>query len=206
MELRVLNKEGKVVERLTLEESELEVNHHLLFMSVKSFLDNQRLGTAKTKSRGEVRGGGRKPWRQKGTGRARHGTIRSPIWKGGGVVFGPTPRSFYHALNKKEKRVSVRQALANKIQAGKLVLVDSLDLELAKTKEAKSLLNTLGVGGKALVVPTQTKEMVKRAFTNLPRVKVLPADSLNAYWALWADWVILEKEGFLWLWGVESDA
>ncbi|MGQ9748161.1 MAG: 50S ribosomal protein L4, partial [Candidatus Caldatribacteriaceae bacterium] len=147
MELEVKDISGKVVESITVEEGILPEgdDHHLLYLSVKSFLDNQRLGTAKTKTRGEVSGGGKKPWRQKGTGRARHGSIRSPIWRGGGIVFGPIPRSFYHSLPKRERKKSLLLALSEKIGNKALLLVENIDVSLPKTKEAVSFLKTLGV-------------------------------------------------------------
>ncbi len=147
MELTVKDKNGKVVETMTIPDDVFpeSTNVHLLYLAVKSFLDNQRSGTAKTKTRGEVSGGGKKPWRQKGTGRARHGSIRSPIWRGGGVVFGPVPRSFYHSLPKKERRQSMLLALADKMAGQALTVVDALDLSVPKTKEAASFLKALGV-------------------------------------------------------------
>ncbi len=203
MEIAVFDREGKTVDQLVLEEViDGEMNTHLLFLAVKSYLDNQRRGTAKTKTRGEVRGGGRKPWRQKGTGRARHGSIRSPIWRGGGVVFGPRPRSYYFSLNKKEKRRAMLQSLVMKIKEGSLRLVEDLSLEQPKTKEAVKLLTNLGLEGNVLVVTTSKNENVLRSFSNLENAEVLPVNSVSVYHLLRFENVVFEKPAFLSLWEV----
>ncbi|NSW75737.1 MAG: 50S ribosomal protein L4 [Candidatus Atribacteria bacterium] len=201
MELEVKDRSGKVVGSISVKENILpeEGNVHLLYLSVKSFLDNQRLGTAKTKTRGEVSGGGKKPWRQKGTGRARHGSIRSPIWRGGGIVFGPVPRCFYHSLPRGEKRKSFLLALSEKIGQQALAIVDNLDFQTPKTREAVSFLKTFGIseGEKVLLVTANRKEGVVRAFANLPLVVVKPVNEVNTYLLLWSKTVIMEKEAFL---------
>ncbi|MEN3185929.1 MAG: 50S ribosomal protein L4 [Atribacterota bacterium] len=201
MELEVKDRSGKVVGSVSVRENILpmERNAHLLYLSVKSFLDNQRLGTAKAKTRGEVRGGGKKPWRQKGTGRARHGSIRSPIWRGGGVVFGPLPRSFYHSLPKGEQKKSFILALSEKIGQKALIIVDNLDFQMPKTKEAVSFLRDFGVseGKKVLLITVMKKEGVVRAFANLPLVVVKPINEVHTYLLLWSNAVIMEKEAFL---------
>ncbi len=201
MELMVKDKSGKVVETMAIPDDVFpeSTNIHLLYLAVKSFLDNQRLGTAKTKTRGEVKGGGKKPWRQKGTGRARHGSIRSPIWKGGGVVFGPVPRSFYHSLPKKERRQSMLLALADKMADQSLSVVDTLDLTTPKTKEAASVLKTLGVGEdqKILCVTAGKKESIIRAFSNLPLISVKPVNEITPYLLLKNQVVIFEKAALL---------
>lgn len=201
MELEVKDRNGKVVGSVSVKEGILpeEGNAHLLYLAVKSFLDNQRLGTAKTKTRGEVRGGGKKPWRQKGTGRARHGSIRSPIWRGGGIVFGPTPRSFYHLLPKGERKKSFLLALSEKIENKALLIVEDVDLQTSKTREAVSLLKALGVpeGRKVLLVTATKKEPVVRAFSNLPLLTVKPINEVNTYLLLWSEVVVMEKEAFL---------
>jgi large subunit ribosomal protein L4 len=178
------------------------MNTHLLFLAVKSYLDNQRRGTVKTKTRGEVSGGGRKPWRQKGTGRARHGSIRSPIWRGGGVVFGPRPRSYYFSLNKKEKRQAMLQSLLAKIKEGSLRVVENLLLEQPKTKEAVKLLTNLGLKGSTLVVTVSKNENILRSFSNLENVDVLPVNSVSTYHLLKFENVVFEKPAFLSLWEV----
>jgi large subunit ribosomal protein L4 len=203
MEIAVFDREGKTVDQLVIEEMVDEgMNTHLLFLAVKSYLDNQRRGTAKTKTRGEVSGGGRKPWRQKGTGRARHGSIRSPIWRGGGVVFGPRPRSYYFSLNKKEKRQAMLQSLLAKIKEGSLRVVENLLLEQPKTKEAVKLLTNLGLKGSTLVVTVSKNENVLRSFSNLENVDVLPVNSVSTYHLLKFENVVFEKPAFLSLWEV----
>ncbi|BER92818.1 50S ribosomal protein L4 [Thermatribacter velox] len=203
MEIAVFDREGKTVDQLVIEEMVDEgMNTHLLFLAVKSYLDNQRRGTVKTKTRGEVSGGGRKPWRQKGTGRARHGSIRSPIWRGGGVVFGPRPRSYYFSLNKKEKRQAMLQSLLAKIKEGSLRVVENLLLEQPKTKEAVKLLTNLGLKGSTLVVTVSKNENVLRSFSNLENVDVLPVNSVSTYHLLKFENVVFEKPAFLSLWEV----
>lgn len=156
------------------------VNVPLLHQAVRSYLDNQRQGTASTKTRGEVSGGGRKPWRQKGTGRARQGSIRSPLWVGGGVVFGPKPRDYGWRLPKKARRGALRAALSAKVRDGELVVLDRLEIE-PKTREMAALLRRLGIAGKALVVTADGDPNVVRAARNLPGVRTQRADSLNVY-------------------------
>ncbi|HXL02175.1 MAG TPA: 50S ribosomal protein L4 [Candidatus Atribacteria bacterium] len=208
MELKVWDKEGKVVDTITLEDIVLsDKDYHLLYLSVKAFLDNQRLGTAKTKTRGEVRGGGKKPWRQKGTGRARQGSIRSPIWKGGGVTFGPVPRSYYHSLSRKEREKALILALGEKINQGLLHLVEEIDFDTPQTKKAKQFLSPL-VGDefrKVLVVTGDNKENVRRAFSNLPDVKVKSAGELTAYFLVDSRVVVMEKKAFSLLWRQEYE-
>ncbi|HOA98736.1 MAG TPA: 50S ribosomal protein L4 [Candidatus Atribacteria bacterium] len=208
MELEVWNKEGKVVDTITLEDTVLsDEDYHLLYLSVKAYLDNQRLGTAKTKTRGEVRGGGRKPWRQKGTGRARHGSIRSPIWKGGGVTFGPAPRSYYHSLSKKERRRALILALEEKINQGLLRLIEEIDFKSPKTKEAKQFLSSLTGDElrKVLVVTEESKENVRRAFSNLPDVRVKSVGELTTYFVVDSQLVVMEREAFSSLWRQEDE-
>lgn len=205
MELEVKDRTGQVVETVALDDAWLESiedNPHLLYLSVKAFLDNQRLGTAKTKTRGEVRGGGRKPWPQKGTGRARHGSIRSPIWRHGGIVFGPRPRSYYHALSKKERRKALLLALRDKIQGSSVILVDRVDFPAPKTKEGVRFLEALRVQGKVLVILQSPNALVTRVFSNIPDVTVKPANEITAYFIVNTDWVVAEKEAFFSLLGV----
>lgn len=200
MELEVKNSTGQVVETVSLDDEWLESvedNPHLVYLSVKAFLDNQRLGTAKTKTRGEVRGGGRKPWPQKGTGRARHGSIRSPIWRHGGIVFGPRPRSYYHALSKKERRKALFLTLRDKIRESSLILVDKIAFPLPKTKEGVRFLEALQVQGKVLVILREADPLVARVFANIPDVSVKPVNEVTAYFLVNTDWVVAEKEAFL---------
>lgn len=199
MELEVKDRTGQVVETISLSDEWLENvedNPHLLYLSVKTFLDNQRLGTAKTKTRGEVRGGGRKPWPQKGTGRARHGSIRSPIWRHGGIVFGPRPRSYYHSLSKKERRKALLLALRDKIRELSILLVDEVSFPAPKTKEGVRFLEALRVRGKVLIVLHTTNALVARVFSNIPDVTVKPVSEITAYLIVNADWVVMEKAAF----------
>ncbi len=205
MELEVKDRAGQVVETVTLDDEwleSIEENPHLLYLSVKAFLDNQRLGTAKTKTRGEVRGGGRKPWPQKGTGRARHGSIRSPIWRHGGIVFGPRPRSYYHALSKKERCKALFLALRDKLRESSLILVDRVTFPTPKTKEGVRFLEALQVRGKVLIVLQARDASAARVFSNIPNVVVKPVNEITAYLIVNTDWVVAEKEAFFSLLGV----
>ncbi|MCB2223122.1 MAG: 50S ribosomal protein L4 [Actinobacteria bacterium] len=149
-----------------------------------------RSGTANTKTRGEVRGGGRKPWRQKGLGRARHGSIRSPQWRGGGVVFGPKPRSYAQRTPKKMKRLALLSALSARAADEQIKVVEAFDWEAPKTKAAAELLGAIGAGGKALVVLGAADGIAARAMRNLPHVRTLAVGQLNTYDVLWADAVV----------------
>ncbi|MGN0305521.1 MAG: 50S ribosomal protein L4, partial [Lachnospiraceae bacterium] len=147
----VYNMEGKEVGTIELNDSVfgVEINEHLVHMAVVQQLANKRQGTQKAKTRSEVSGGGRKPWRQKGTGHARQGSIRAPQWKGGGVVFAPVPRDYSFKLNKKEKRAALKSVLTDKVQSGNLVVVDELKFDEIKTKNFVAMLNNLNVNTKA---------------------------------------------------------
>ena len=170
---------------------EAPVNVSLLHQVVVAGAAAQRAGTHSTKTRAEVSGGGRKPWRQKGTGRARHGSNRSPIWTGGGVAHGPKPRDHSMRVNKKMKRNALRGALTDTLGSGKLALVDDLGLEEPRTKDARALLGALGLQGKVLLVlPAPGDQVVELSFRNLPYVKVSYARSLSVYDLLAADRVL----------------
>jgi large subunit ribosomal protein L4 len=153
---------------------------HLLHQAVVMQLRNRRAGTAATKSKGFVRGGGKKPWRQKGTGRARAGSIRSPIWVGGGTIFGPQPRDYSFRMPRKARREALLSALSLKNQEGKLIVLDKLELEEAKTKLMARALAELNVQS-ALIVVSQADERIERSARNLPKVKVLRVEGLNVY-------------------------
>ncbi|NLP18409.1 MAG: 50S ribosomal protein L4, partial [Firmicutes bacterium] len=137
--------------------------------------------TASTKSRGEVRGGGRKPWRQKGTGRARHGSIRSPIWRGGAITFGPKPRDYTINIPKKIRNLALKSALTAKVAAGELIVVEELNFDVPRTRKMVGILENLKVGGKALIVTGGPNAMVAKSARNIPGVKSLPATALNVY-------------------------
>ena len=155
---------------------------------------NRRQGTASTKTRSEVRGGGRKPWRQKGTGRARHGTIRSPIWVGGGVAFGPKPRSYRYSLPKKIKRLALKSALSAKTQDGKVVVVDTFALDEPKTKSIVSALENLNVQGKALLVTASSDQVVYKSARNISDVNTTIANKLNVLDILNSDYLVFTRD------------
>ncbi len=168
----VYNMEGKEVGTMDLNDAVfgVEVNEHLVHMAVVQYLANKRQGTQKAKTRSEVSGGGRKPWRQKGTGHARQGSIRAPQWKGGGVVFAPVPRDYSFKINKKEKRAALRSALTSRVQGNKLIVLDELKLDTIKTKEFRKVLSNLNVN-KALVVTGTIDNNLYLSARNLPDVK-----------------------------------
>jgi large subunit ribosomal protein L4 len=154
-------------------------NESVLYQAVLMQQASQRQGTHSTKTRGEVRGGGKKPWRQKGTGRARHGSIRSPIWVGGGVTFGPTPRSYSYKMPKKQRRLALKSALSSKVNDENILVVEELSLESPKTKEMKQVLAGLSSDAKVLVVTADYNDSVALSVRNLPGVKFVTADGVN---------------------------
>ena len=168
----VLNMEGKEVGTIELNDAVFgaKVNEHLVHMAVLQYLANKRQGTQKAKTRSEVSGGGRKPWRQKGTGHARQGSIRAPQWKGGGVVFAPTPRDYSFKLNKKEKAAAMKSALTSRVQENKIYVIDELALDEIKTKKMVAVLKGLNVE-KALIITDGINENVRRSAGNIPNVK-----------------------------------
>jgi large subunit ribosomal protein L4 len=196
MELEVIDRHGTSVEQLTIEDGLLNapVKTHILHQVVQMQLANRRRGTASTKTRGEVSGGGRKPWRQKGTGRARQGSIRSPLWRGGGVALGPKPRDYSYLVPKKVRRAALRGALSMKLQEGLLKIVDHLDLPEAKTRQAVAFLKDLGIEKRALILLGGENIPLQRAARNLPHVKVLAVEGLNVYDLLYYDYVICPKD------------
>ena len=165
---------------------------HLLHQAVAMQLGNRRAGTASTKTKGFVRGGGKKPWRQKGTGRARAGSARSPLWVGGGTIFGPQPRDYSYRLPKKARREALLSALSLKNRDGKIIVLDKLEMAEAKTKLMRKMLEDLQVE-KALIVIAQSDEKVQRAAQNLPNVKVLRAEGVNVYDLLRYEHLILTE-------------
>lgn len=171
------------------------VKGHVLHEVVRMQLANRRQGTADTKGRSEVSGGGRKPWRQKGTGRARAGTIRSPLWRHGGTVFGPHPRDYSTGVPRAVRRQALCGALTAKAQAGAVRVVESLSLEKPSTKAMRGVLQGLGVQGRTLVVLPARDEVVEKSARNLPAVRVLTVQGLNVYDVLRADTLILTPEG-----------
>ena len=191
----VYNMEGKEVGTMDLNDAVfgVEVNEHLVHMAVVAQLANKRQGTQKAKTRSEVSGGGRKPWRQKGTGHARQGSTRSPQWKGGGVVFAPVPRDYSFKLNKKEKRAALKSALTSRVESGKLIVLDELKLDEIKTRKFKAVMDNLKVN-KALVVLADKDEKVIKSARNLPTVGTTQVELINVYDILKGDTLVLTKD------------
>ena len=191
----VYNIEGKEVGTIDLNDAVfgVEVNEHLVHMAVVSQLANKRQGTQKAKTRSEVSGGGRKPWRQKGTGHARQGSTRAPQWKGGGVVFAPVPRDYSFKLNKKEKRAALKSALTSRVQDSKLIVVDELKFDEIKTKKFKAVMDNLKVN-KALVVISDNDEKVVMSARNLPTIMTTQVDTISVYDILKGDTLVLTRD------------
>ncbi len=191
----VYNMEGKEVDTIELDDAifGVEVNEHLIHMAVVQNLAAKRQGTQKAKTRSEVRGGGRKPWRQKGTGHARQGSIRAPQWTGGGVVFAPTPRDYSFKMNKKEKRAALKSALTSKVNEEKIVIVDDLKLDEIKTKNFVNVMNNLKVD-KALVVLADNDKNVVASAKNVPTVKTASTETINVYDILKYNTLVLTKD------------
>ena len=190
----VYNMEGNEVGTLELNDAVfgVEVNEHLVHLAVVAQLANKRQGTQKAKTRSEVSGGGRKPWRQKGTGHARQGSTRSPQWKGGGVVFAPTPRDYTIRLNKKEKRAALKSALTSRVQANKFIVVDELKFDEIKTKKFQGVMDSLKVN-KALVVLADNDQNTVLSARNVADVKTAQVDSINVYDILKYNTVVATK-------------
>ena len=190
----VFNMEGKEVGTLELNDAVfgVEVNEHLVHMAVVAQLANKRQGTQKAKTRSEVSGGGRKPWRQKGTGHARQGSTRAPQWKGGGVVFAPTPRDYTIRLNKKEKRAALKSALTSRVNENKFVVVDELKFDEIKTKSFKAVMDNLKVSKALVVLDTNDQNTVLSA-RNLPEVKTSLVNTINVYDILKYNTVVATK-------------
>ncbi|MHB1626827.1 MAG: 50S ribosomal protein L4 [Bacilli bacterium] len=193
----VYNLQGEAVGEIELSDSvwNTPVNQHAMFEVVQSQLASRRAGTHKVKGRSEVRGGGRKPWRQKGTGRARQGSIRSPQWVGGGTVHGPTPRSYAYALPKKIRRMALRSALTTKVHDGLILVLDRLAVQEAKTKVMAAALKALGVSSKALLVDAVQDENVYRSLRNIPGMSYSAADALNVYDVLAYERLVITAAG-----------
>ncbi|GIN22823.1 MAG TPA: 50S ribosomal protein L4 [Bacillus bacterium] len=191
----VYNQEGSKVGELDLNESifGIEPNNHVLFEAIVMQQASLRQGTSKVKTRSEVRGGGRKPWRQKGTGRARQGSIRSPQWRGGGTVFGPVPRSYSYKLPKKVRRLAIKSALSAKVQEESILVVEALTFDAPKTKEFAKVLKNLPVGKKALVVTDVQEDNVALSARNIPGVTVIDANSINVLDVVGHETLILTK-------------
>jgi large subunit ribosomal protein L4 len=193
MQVPVYNIQGEQVSETELRDDifAAPVNQALMHQALVRQLANARLGTHKTKRRGEVRGGGRKPWRQKGTGRARQGSIRAPQWKGGGTVFGPTPRSYRQAMPRKMRRQALRSVLSVKVAESQVMVLDALEMAEPKTKEVQSILRHLGVDSSALILLPQRDEVLLRSVRNLPEVRTLVAQYLNVRDLLKFDYILV---------------
>ena len=172
----------------------IEPNMTVVHAAVKNYLANQRQGTQSTLTRAEVRGGGIKPWRQEGTGRARQGSTRSPQWTHGGIVFAPKPRSYSYVLNKKVKRLALKSVLSTKAAQGEIVVVDKIALDAIKTKDFRSFLSAVKADGKAAVITPEVNEVVVKSARNLPGVTTAPAKLINVYDLLNAKTLVIDKE------------
>ena len=191
----VYNIEGKEVDKLELNDNVfgVEINEHLVHLAVVSQLANGRQGTQSAKTRSEVSGGGRKPWRQKGTGHARQGSTRSPQWTGGGVVFAPKPRDYSMKMNKREKQIAIKSALTSKVQDSKLIVVDEFKLDEIRTSKFAQILDNLKAP-KALVVTKDKDEKVVLSARNIPTVKTTMTNSINVYDILKYDSLVITKD------------
>lgn len=194
--VNVYNMQGELVEEMELSEEifGVEINEHVVYEVVKNQLANRRQGTQSAKTRAEVRGGGRKPWRQKGTGRARQGSIRSPQWKGGGVVFAPKPRDYSYSVPKKVRRLALKSVLTDKLQNNEMIVVDQLSFDAPKTKEMKKVLANLKADKKALIVMAEKDANVIRSANNIPNVATALVNTINVYDILKYNSFIITKE------------
>ena len=194
--VNVYNQLGEVVGDIELNEAifGIEVNEHVVYEVVKNHLANRRQGTQSAKTRAEVRGGGRKPWRQKGTGRARQGSIRAPQWKGGGVVFAPKPRSYRYSVPKKVRRLAMKSVLTSKVLEGELRVLDALTIDAFSTKKAKEILKNLNLETKTIIVLPEGNEKIVKSFANLPKVETVVVDYMNVYDLLRFDNLVIVKD------------
>ena len=174
-----------------------DINGAVLHAAVRAYLLNQRQGTQSTLTRTEVSGGGRKPWRQKGTGHARQGSTRAPQWTHGGIVFAPKPRSYSYVLNKKVKRLALKSVLSAKAAQGEIVVVDKIALDAIKTKDFRSFLSAVKADGKAAVITPEVNEVVVKSARNLPGVTTAPAKLINVYDLLNAKTLVIDKEALV---------
>ena len=194
--INVLNMTGAVVGTVELSDGifGIQPNESVVHEVVKNHLANCRQGTQSALTRGEVSGGGKKPWRQKGTGHARQGSTRAPQWTHGGIVFAPKPRSYSYVLNKKVKRLALKSALSAKAAAGEIIVVDSIKLDSIKTKDFRAFLNAIKADGKSMVVTPAKDEIVIKSARNIPGVEVAMANLINVYDILKAKYLVLDKE------------
>ncbi|MDD3027469.1 MAG: 50S ribosomal protein L4 [Erysipelotrichaceae bacterium] len=195
MQVKVLNQQGVEVKDIELNEAvfNIEPNNQAIFDMVLLQRASLRQGTHKVKNRTEVAGGGKKPWRQKGTGRARQGSIRAPQWRGGGVVFGPTPRSYTFKLNRKVRRLALKSALSTKVKDAEFMVIDGISFEAPKTKDMVKVLENLQAPAKTLIVVDQIDENVARSANNIPGLKILDAKRVNVYDVLNSNQLIMTE-------------
>lgn len=194
--IQMIDVKGNPVEEVELNEGifDVEVNQHAVYLVVKNILANKRQGTHSAKTRAEVRGGGKKPWRQKGTGRARQGSIRSPQWKGGGIVFAKKPRDYSYTTPKKARRLALKSVLTSKLQNDEIILLDKYEMQESKTKEFAKILKDVKASSKALVVINDNDSDIYRYARNIKGVKVLRATDINVYDLLKYDSLVISKD------------
>ena len=194
--VNVYNMQGEIVEQIELSENifGIEINEHVVYEVVKNQLANKRQGTQSTKTRGEVRGGGRKPWKQKGTGRARAGSTNSPIFVGGGIAFGPKPRSYSYKVPKKVRRLALKSVLTSKVQENEIIVIDHLDFNSPKTKDMVNLLAKLNADKKALIVMDEKNINVIKSSKNIPHVETALVNTMNVYDILKYNSFIITKD------------
>jgi large subunit ribosomal protein L4 len=197
MKIQVLDQSGQQVQEMNLPEEffSYPVKDHLIYEAVVNYLANQRQGTASTKSRGEVRGGGRKPWRQKGTGRARAGSVRSPLWRHGGIVFGPKPRDYSYALPRKARRNALKSALIAKLSENQVLVINEIKIAEPRTKEAINWLKNLKLNS-ALIVEDKENKNLFLSVRNIPEVKAVDDKHLNIYDVLKYRWLVFSQRSF----------
>ncbi|MGH2683338.1 MAG: 50S ribosomal protein L4 [Actinomycetota bacterium] len=195
LKIDVVDQSGSVVGKHELDPAvfDAQVNVPVMHQVVVAGMAAARRGSHSTKTRAEVSGGGRKPWRQKGTGRARHGSIRSPLWVGGGVAHGPKPKDYEQRVPKKMKRLALRSALTDRAREERIKVVDALSFDEPKTKNAVDALGSLGTYGNVLLVLAEPDELVEKSFRNLPEVKIVYPGNLATYDVLYADWLLFTK-------------
>lgn len=194
--VQVVNMNGENISEVELNEEifDIEVNEHAVYLVVKNILANKRQGTKSAKTRAEVRGGGRKPWRQKGTGRARQGSIRSPQFRGGGVVFAPKPRDFSYTTPKKVRRLALKSVLTSKVRDGEIIVLDDIKFDEVKTKNFQKMLNAISADKKALVVTAEHDQDVNRAGKNIANVATSEARNINVYDLLKYNSLVITKD------------
>ncbi|RLC41963.1 MAG: 50S ribosomal protein L4 [Candidatus Coatesbacteria bacterium] len=198
MKFGVVNIEGEKVSEIEVEDGLFTepLHEELIYQVVVSQLANMRAGTASTKTRAEVKGGGRKPWRQKGTGRARHGSIRSPIWVGGGITFGPRPRNYKKRIPKKMKRKALRSIVSSRVSDGAITVVDEFVMDEYKTRKVVEILSKLNLyGKKVLILVDGYSDYIFKSVNNIPGVKILPAERLNVYDVITSEHLLFSRDG-----------